>query len=381
MSTRMETVLVVHPGAELFGSDRMLLESVLGLREAGTRVVVALPSHGPLLEPLRASGAEAVIVPMLVLRKALLRPSGWLRLFRDTFRGLGSAWRLITHVQPDAVYVSTITVPLWPAIARMRGRRVVSHVHEAEASGNRLVNLALYLPHLAAHRVLVNSEFSLATIRSVLPRLARHAQVLYNGVDAPEQPTPPRGAIEGPFRITYVGRLSPRKGPDIVIDAASALGRAGIPTHVTLVGSAFEGYEWFEEELHVKVDAAHESTVVEFAGFHTDVWPFLADTDVLIVPSRLDEPFGNTAVEGILARRPVIASDTSGLREAAGGYRSARLAAPGDVDAFVRRLTELHASWEEVSSSTDADAALARERHDPAGYRAGVRAAVASPVR
>ncbi len=53
------TVLLVHPGAELFGSDRMLLESAIGLIEAGARVVVALPSSGLLVPELRAAGAES----------------------------------------------------------------------------------------------------------------------------------------------------------------------------------------------------------------------------------------------------------------------------------------------------------------------------------
>lgn len=42
---KKHTVLLVHPGAELFGSDRMLLESAIGLVEAGARV--SWPSRVP----------------------------------------------------------------------------------------------------------------------------------------------------------------------------------------------------------------------------------------------------------------------------------------------------------------------------------------------
>src|SRR5690606_33593656 len=82
MSTRPRTVLVVHPGAELLRSDRVLLESVTGLREARCRVVVALPAEGPLVAQLRRTGAEVQIVPMLVARRALLRPGAWWLLLR-----------------------------------------------------------------------------------------------------------------------------------------------------------------------------------------------------------------------------------------------------------------------------------------------------------
>lgn len=369
-----KTVLLVHPGAEMFGSDRMLLESATGLVEAGARVVVALPSTGLLVAPLREAGAEVVILPMLVLRKVLLTPRGLPRLFRDMFRGLGAAWRLIGRVRPDAVYVSTIIIPQWPLVARLRGTRAVSHVHEAEASGSTLVNRLLYAPHLASTRTLVNSRFSLDTIRRSLPTLADRTRVVANGVASPEHPAPPRSRLDGPLRVLYVGRLSPRKGPDLVIDAAAALQAAGTPVEVTLLGAVFEGYEWFERDLRARADET--GVPVTFAGFHPDIWPFLAEADVLVVPSRVDEPFGNTAVEGVLGLRPVIASDSSGLREAAGGYATAQLVAPDDADAIATALAEVRTRWDDHVAGVAASRDEALRRHAPAVYRAGVTAGV-----
>ncbi|MFJ2503228.1 glycosyltransferase [Microbacterium sp. NPDC087592] len=368
------TVLLVHPGAELFGSDRMLLESAIGLIEAGARVVVALPSSGLLVPELRAAGAEVVILPMLVLRKVLLTPRGLPRLFRDTFRGLGAAWRLIGRLRPDVVYVSTIIIPQWPLVARLRRTRSVSHVHEAEASGNKLVNGILYSPHLASERTIVNSRFSLDTIRTALPALARRSHVVYNGVASPPQPISPRPRIERALRVLYIGRLSPRKGPDLVIEAASALHTTGREVEVTLLGAVFEGYEWFERDLREQAAAAGVS--VDFAGFHSTIWPFLAEADVLVVPSRVDEPFGNTAVEGILALRPVIASDSSGLREAAGGYATAQLVTPGDAESVAAALTDIHARWDEIVSTVADSRAEALRRHAPDVYRASITAHV-----
>ncbi|PRB61874.1 glycosyltransferase family 4 protein [Microbacterium sp. MYb45] len=368
------TVLLVHPGAELFGSDRMLLESAIGLVAAGARVVVALPSSGLLVPELRAAGAEVVILPMLVLRKVLLTPRGLPRLFRDTFRGLGAAWRLIGRLRPDVVYVSTIIIPQWPLVARLRRTRSVSHVHEAEASGNKLVNGILYSPHLASERTIVNSRFSLETIRTALPALARRSHVVYNGVASPPQPISPRPRIERALRVLYIGRLSPRKGPDLVIEAASALHTTGREVEVTLLGAVFEGYEWFERDLREQAAAAGVS--VDFAGFHSTIWPFLAEADVLVVPSRVDEPFGNTAVEGILALRPVIASDSSGLREAAGGYATAQLVTPGDAESIAAALTDIHARWNEIVSTVADSRAEALRRHAPDVYRASITAHV-----
>jgi len=364
-------VLLVHPGAEMFGSDRMLLESAIALVESGSRVVVALPSRGLLDRELRTAGAEVVVIPMLVLRKVLLTPRGLPRLFRDMFRGLGAAWRLIGSLRPDVVYVSTIIIPQWPLIARLRATRAVSHVHEAEASGNRLVNRILYAPHLASQQTLVNSRFSLETLRAALPALARRSHVVYNGVASPDEPAAPRRAIDGPLRVLYVGRLSPRKGPDLVIEAAAQLRAADQPVRLTLLGAVFEGYEWFERELRDQADSA--GVEVDFAGFHPDIWPFLADADVLVVPSRVDEPFGNTAVEGVLALRPVIASDSSGLREAAGGYETTALVPAGDARAIAAALTDFRERWDRIVDAVDESRAEALRRHAPSEYRASIR--------
>jgi len=368
--TNARTVLVVHPGAEMFGSDRMLLESVIGFVESGARVVVALPARGMLDVELRRAGAEVVIIPMLVLRKVLLSFRGLPTLFRDMFRGLRASWRLISRVRPDVVYVSTIIIPQWPLVARLRGIRAVSHVHEAEASGNRLVNALLYLPHLAAHRTLVNSRFSLDTISHALPALTRRSVVVYNGVASPEGPAAPRDSLDGPLHVLYIGRLSPRKGPDVVIDAAAELTRSGRDVRVTLLGAVFAGYEWFEDDLRRR--AAESGVQVDFAGFHQTIWPFLEQADVLTVPSRVDEPFGNTAVEGILARRPVVASDSSGLREAAGGYPTSRLVPADDPQALAASLAEIIDEWTTVRGGVDESRRIALERHAPERYRATV---------
>lgn len=287
MNGGSRTVLVVHPGGELFGSDRMMLETVTGLTGAGHRVEVLLPDPGPLVAALEVVGARVTIAPVLVLRKSLLKPRGWPRLLSLALRGGITGWRLLRRRRPDVVYVSTITLPQWPLLARLAGARAITHVHEAESSAPRLVTTGLSLPHLAATAVVVNSEVTRRTLASALPRLARRAEVIHNGVASPEDPPPPRPAIDGALRVLYVGRLSPRKGPDLVIEAAARLQEDGIEVRVALLGAVFPGYEWFERELRAQADAS--GVPVDFLGFDPDVWPALAAADVLVVPSRGDE--------------------------------------------------------------------------------------------
>jgi len=125
----------------------------------------------------------------------------------------------------------------------------------------------------------------------------------------------------------------------------------------------FEGYEWFEQELHDTVAAAGVTERVEFLGFRSEVWPALADSDVVLVPSVMEESFGLTAVEAVLAARPLVVSDSSGLREAAAGYASARAVVPGDAAAWADAVQRVVADWDTLRQSALADAAEARRRH------------------
>lgn len=368
------TVLAVHPGAELFGSDRMFLESVVGQVQAGFNVVVVLPVSGPLAQRLQQEGALVTIASMLVLRKSLMRPTGWPRLLRDALRNLGTGVRLMRRYRPVTLYVSTLTLPIWPLLGRLHKLRVVSHVHEAESTQSSLVQKAMYLPHLSATTVIVNSTFSADTLRASLPALAQKCQVVYNGVSAPANPPVPRTTLSDPIRVLYIGRLSPRKGPDVALEAVQLLRQEGIDVHLTLLGSAFDGYEWFEDDLRRAASTSDLSGGVEFVGFEENIWPRLASADVIVVPSIKDEPFGNTAVEGILARRPVIASDTSGLREAAGGYASALLVTPNDPEAISRALMVVRNDWEAISAATAQSARAAESKHGVPRYRESIAA-------
>jgi GT2 family glycosyltransferase/glycosyltransferase involved in cell wall biosynthesis len=366
------SVLVVHQGAELYGSDRMLAESVAGLVAEGRRVVVALPGTGPLVPVLRGLGAQVQFCRMPVLRRSALTPRGFAALMADTLRGLVPACRLIRRAGTDGVYVNTITIPFWALLARLLGRPVTTHVHEADSTDPRLVRLLLGLPTLAARRVVVNSEYSREVLVAAVPRVRDRSVVVYNGVEGPPEVTPPRPRLTGPVRLAFVGRLSPRKGPQVAVAAVAELVRRGLDVRLALAGAVFPGYEWFEQELRDLVAEEGLRDRVDFLGFVPDVWSVLGRTDIVLVPSVTDEPFGNTAVEAVLAARPAVVSGFSGLREAVVGYGSVRVAAPGDVPGWVDAVEQVISEWPAFAGRAVSDAAVASRRHDPARYRVQV---------
>ncbi|WP_314146341.1 glycosyltransferase [uncultured Leifsonia sp.] len=369
---RQPSVLVAHPGAELYGSDRVMLETVGALVDAGYRVTVAVPGDGPLLVEVRRRGASAEIIAAPVLRRRLLSPGGLASLAVQLPAAVARAIATIRRNDIDVVYASTLTIPTWLLAARLARRTAVCHVHEAESSAGRLVKRALSTPLLLADAIAANSEFCAGVLAEPYPRLAGRTSVVLNPVDGPAAVTPPREELDGRIRLVYVGRLSERKGVGVAVDAVTILRDRGRPVSLDLVGDVFAGNEGFRAELQEKIQRAALGDAVRLLGFRPSVWDELSAADIALVPSLADETFGNAAVEAILAERPVIASDTSGLREAAAGYDTAELVRPGDAVALADAAERIADDWPSYRAGAPGARAAAERRHARKRYDADI---------
>lgn len=360
-------VLVANPSADLYGSDRMMLETVRGLREEGWQVVVSASTTGPLRDQILATGAQMTVCSTPVVRKSSMSPTGLARLLLDCVRGLWPMVRTIRRWRPDALYVSTVTIPLWLVIGRLLRVPTVIHVHEAEASAHALARVGLSLPAHLARRVIFNSETSRGVAGAVTGP-ARRIRVIHNGVTGPPAVRPPRAEIDC-LELVYVGRLSPRKGVDVAVAALAEVSKRGIDARLSLVGSVFPGYEWYEEQLCAQAEELGLTQRLTFHGFQDDVWPYFAASDIVLVPSRADESFGNSVIEAALSARPVVVSDHTGLREAAEALTAAVRVPADDVAAVADAVEALLGDWPQTRLNATRDATWAAAVYAPERYR------------
>jgi glycosyltransferase involved in cell wall biosynthesis len=367
----MASVLVAHPSPDVYGSDLQLIESVTAMTADGMRVSVSLPAHGPLEALLTQAGASVSVLRVPVLRRAVLRPAGLVAFALATPLALVQMIRAIRRSRADVVYVNTVTIPLWLLAARLAGRRALCHVHEAEEAESRLVRIGLNSPILLATTVVTNSKASARALWGALPRLRGRTVVLANGV--PE--SAPSGIRPEPGRIALVARLSPRKGIDVALDAVGVLRRQGREVHLQVCGTAFEGYEWFEQQLRERAALDDLAGTVTFSGYVNPTRPVLDAANIVLVPSRV-EPFGNTAVEAMLAGRPLIASDVQGLAEIVDDGRTGLLVRPGDPSALASAIALLLDDPEMATQLAHAAQLAAREHFGVERYRREISAIV-----
>lgn len=333
--------MVAHPSPDLYGSDLQLLESVTGFHEHGWTVMVLLPRHGPLEELLVGRGAQVQVVPFPVLSKAQMSPRRLPVLALAMTRSVGTLRRLLASRAADALWVNTLTVPTWLAAARLARVPTVCHVHEAEDSQPWPVRLALAAPLLLAQRLVVNSRAAARSLARSLPLLEGRTTLVYNGIDGPPAPSPLRERQPGSqLRVALVGRLSPRKGSDVALDAVALLRAQGLDVSIDVYGTPFAGYEWFEAQLRARASQPDLVGAVRFHGYVSPVWEAMSSADAVVVPSRV-EPFGNVAVEAMLVGRPVVASRVQGLVEIVEEEAGGLLVEPGDAVDLARGLRRL----------------------------------------
>lgn len=335
-------VLIAHPSPDVYGSDRQLLVTVDALLLAGWQVKVCLPETGPLVELLAERNVAVQIVDFPVLRKALLNPRGLATLVGIFPTAVVRLSRLIRHHRPDVVLVNTVTIPVWLAAATTARVPAVCHVHEADVHSTKAVAIGIAMPMRLARTIVANSAASRVALLAAIPALASKITVVHNGVPGP--PTPPTPARSrrpnDPLQVVLVSRLSARKGVDLAVKAVHLLAAGGRAVSLTIAGSAFRGYEDFAAHLLALANGVPSPGAVQMVGYVDSPWDLLADADVVVMPS-LGESFGNAAVEGQLAHRPVVASAIQGLLEIVEDERTGLSVPPGDVEALAAAIARL----------------------------------------
>jgi glycosyltransferase involved in cell wall biosynthesis len=144
-----------------------------------------------------------------------------------------------------------------------------------------------------------------------------------------------RRPATGPFRIGYVGGISPQKGVHCLIEAVN-----GLPDGVELLVygdmSAFPDYLSSLQRL-----ATHGGVEFKGAVSRSSLWPVLGNLDVLVVPTLWYETYSLIVQESYAAGLPVIASRIGVMPEVVSDGVSGLLFPPGDAPALRQVLLDV----------------------------------------
>jgi glycosyltransferase involved in cell wall biosynthesis len=157
-------------------------------------------------------------------------------------------------------------------------------------------------------------------------------RVIYNSVDAetfcPQAPGSDERAVVEAARplptINFIGRTGYEKAPDTLLQAGLVLASKGIPFRLQFVGhhpAQTRDTNSYSYELCELTDQLQARGVpVEWTGYigRDELPHYLQRASINVVPSRWEEPFGMTILEGMASGLATVVSRVGGIPEVVG---------------------------------------------------------------
>jgi len=363
--------MLFHQGSELYGSDRMFLETVAALTDVGINCTVVTPTAGPLTERLGAKAPKSghLTMPSLfVLRRSKI--SGFI--LPSLLHFLRSTWiqyRCVRKICPDVVWVNTVVLPATVIAARLARRPVVVHVHEDGSHLGSFSRLVLFFPLCFATRIVAASRSILSAVSKGPCRRSKTALVMNAVAHVPRHSTLPRDRPNR-MRILFIGRISEVKGLDIFLGSLEHVVKE-IPVEVRIVGDSFHSRDSFSEKMKERINDLSTHVRIERFSFEAEPSFHYDWCHVVVVPSRA-EPFGLVALEAQLAGRLAVVSGMGGLTEIVEHGVTGLIFDPTKPEALASGLSEAYNDWDKTTNISVTGRNTSLQRFSLSKYRSEV---------
>lgn len=318
-------ITIATNNGEIGGGEVMLLNIARALRALGHSVTVLGPAQpDELIEAAQDEGFSTVSLPAGNRKAYMVQLRAWYARNRD-----GLLW----------------SNGLVPALATAGYKNRIVHLHQLPQGKQRQ---AYRLARRGARRVLVPSHF----VAGRLPG----THVFENWVRETAQPLS-QPSVQTPVRIGFLGRPSPLKGTHTLAHAVAQLNRQSTRFRYRLVVAGTAKFIDGSDQERMQQAFTELGEDVEMLGWVTPEQLFTA-SDILVVPSEVEESFGLVAAEAMSARQPLIVSDAGALPEVV-GENYAWVFRQGSVDELassIEKLTQLlhsepHTVWDQLSEN------------------------------
>jgi len=303
------------------------------MRDEGHIVKCVLHERGPVEEQLRAAGIDVTVVPTIKLQRSELNVRGTFSRLGNLFKSLKSHMHMLRQEEPDVVFVNTIVIPLWTIVARLAGYRVVCHTHEL-IGDSKLLRRVMYFGLLFSNTTIAVSDACRDEILSVYPNLRSRVTVVLNPSFDIRDTLPVDEGHDND--IVILGRISPRKGQHVLLEALRTGELGPLHLNIHLCGDAFPSpaAQEYADNLFEEFRAI-ETAEVHIHGYVDNSAAYRLG-GIVIVPSVEPDPCPLVVAEALRAGRTLIASNCGGVAQLAAG--AALLIPPGDPYALSRSI-------------------------------------------
>lgn len=301
-------ILHIITSLELGGAERLLTELAPYQRDKGNIVkVMILSDKGAVFkQKLEDNGIEVIVAESNSIKSA---------------KNIFSILKEIKKGNYDIVHTHLVHAQYWTRIAKLFDLKKRIYITTEHSTSNRrrdskLMRIIDKFIFSGYQKIVSISEATDKSLKKWLKRNDKGFEVIHNGIDIQKFvdaiPLEKKELLlkDDDIILMMVSRFHESKNQKGVVEALKWL-----PTKYKLV---FVGDGKLEDDVKKFCENSYLMNRVRFLGMRRDI-PNLLKTADIIVQYSFFEGFGITAIEGMAAGKPIIASDVPGLNQVVEG--------------------------------------------------------------
>jgi glycosyltransferase involved in cell wall biosynthesis len=305
-------VLQIIPMFKLAGAETMCENLCKALRNQGCDVVAVslYTEHTPITDRLENAGIKVVY---------LGKKKGF------DFSTFVKLYQLMKKERPEVVhthiYAARYALPVAAFCGIPKKIHTVHNIAQQEqAKAGKIVNKFMF-KHCGVVPVALSEEVK-KTVEEVYELPAEQIPVIFNGVDLSNCKVKEDYTKKDEFKIVHIGRFMDVKNHAMILKTFAMFSKRHMDAKLQLIG---EG-ELRKDMVHLAQELGVENSV-EFVGLQSNVYPWLHNADIFILPSKF-EGMPMTLLEAMGTGLPIIASAVGGVPDMLTDGESAMLIKP-----------------------------------------------------
>jgi glycosyltransferase involved in cell wall biosynthesis len=307
------------------GASRVLFTNLRLLNRDRLAPLLLLPRTGPIEDELKQRNLRYLIWGPLT---ELGNPVAYLR-------GFLRAWRFFRHERVSVIHINTSSFwrPAELLAAWTLRIPIIAHYHLINAEPGpftKLCRAAISVSRYTAEQ----------SLPETLPKPVIYNPISLDRFDAGHSLREELGIASAEVVVAFLGQIREIKGVADFIAMARQI--SGPNVRFLIAGECrdpgkFPG-SYSEQDLK---NMATGDDRIRYIGYMKDVENVYHTADIVVVPSRWQEPLGLINLEAGACRKPVVATRVGGIPEVVEDGVNGYLVAAGDVEALTDRVSRL----------------------------------------
>ncbi len=339
----MKICFVSHSG-DIGGAELSLLYLLKTLNKyPSTKALVVLPSKGGLTTKLDEAKISYIIQPY---KWWTVRRGEKINSVKTTFRHhLDDALKLganINKFKPDLIVTNTSVLCVGALVANSLNIPHIWYVRELGEKDHGFIfeyGLAFTSKFINAFssKVIFNSR---ATEKEFDRYVSKDKSiVIYNSIDTdnmlPKEHSKFDFNFSKSFKLLIAGTISKKKGQLDAIRATTLLLAEKMNIELLILGRCTD--KKLTDKINSLINTGDRKTYIQMKDFVDNPYPLFRKCNAVLVCSK-SEAFGRTILEGMLLKKPVIATNSGGVPEIIKNGENGLLYRPGNYRELANKI-------------------------------------------